>query len=428
MTAEDAPGRVRRSALFVDFDNIYSGLADTDRRAAEAFATDPDRWVRWLSSGADTSGPFERRFLVRICYLNPVAFGRFRPFFTRNGFKVVDCPPLTQRQKNSADIHMVLDILDALEHRSAYDEFVVASADADFTPVMMRLRAHDRLTAIVTAGPAAAAYRSVCDSVISPDELAAVVLTTRSDGDRPPARAGAAEPAGARREAAGPVAEPTAVRRPATPDERLLEAVRAAVRAAPRPLVTAAAAQAALSVDPTLSERGWAGAGKFAVFLSTYLPELRYVPQPQPGYVFDPTRHTEADVPAGAAELARGDLAPLPAQVCLVTNAPALSSAQYAVLFEELAADVAENGFDAGTFKRVRDRAHLREQPIRRAVVSSVVQGMVYAGTRPRPGMSASDLAATWLENLKELCANAQMQLEPHEVQQLEEWILGGVR
>ncbi|WP_345712344.1 NYN domain-containing protein, partial [Kineococcus glutinatus] len=173
---DDASGRARRSALFVDFDNIYSGLADTDRRAATAFATDPDRWVRWLSSGVDSSGPFERRFLVRICYLNPVAHGRYRPFFTRNGFKVVDCPPLTQRQKNSADIHMVLDILDALEHRGGYDEFVVASTDADFTPVMMRLRAHDRLTAIVTAGPAAAAYRSVCDTVISPDELAAAVL------------------------------------------------------------------------------------------------------------------------------------------------------------------------------------------------------------------------------------------------------------
>ncbi|GAB7191880.1 NYN domain-containing protein [Kineococcus sp. NUM-3379] len=425
MGSDDTPGRARRSALFVDFDNIYAGLADTDRRAAEAFATDPDRWVRWLSRGADSSGPFERRFLVRLCYLNPVAYGRFRPFFTRNGFRVVDCPPLTQRQKNSADIHMVLDILDALDHRGGYDEFVVASADADFTPVMMRLRAHDRRTAIVTAGPAAAAYRSVCDTVISPDELAAVVLAPGDGDSRSTTRTpGPAEP----RRGAGAPAEQAAPRRAPAPDERILEAVRTAVRTAPRPLVTAAAAQAALGVDPTLSERGWDGAGKFAVFLSTFLPDLRYVPHPQPGYVFDPSRHTEADVPAGATELARGDLAPLPAQVCLVTNAPALSSAQYAVLFEELAADVAENGFDAGTFKRVRDRAHLREQPIRRAVVSTVVQGLVYAGDRPRAGMSAQDLARAWLANLQELCANAQMQLEPHEKQQLEEWILGGLR
>jgi uncharacterized LabA/DUF88 family protein len=80
-------------------------------------------------------------------------YGRFRPFFTRAAFRVVDCPPLTTRGKNSADIYMVLDILDALEHPTSFDEFILLSADADFTPVMLRLRAHDRRTVLLATGP-----------------------------------------------------------------------------------------------------------------------------------------------------------------------------------------------------------------------------------------------------------------------------------
>jgi uncharacterized LabA/DUF88 family protein len=54
---------------------------------------------------------------------------------------VVDCPPLTQRGKTSADVYMVMDVLDALEHKTEFDEFIILSSDADFTPVLLRLRA-----------------------------------------------------------------------------------------------------------------------------------------------------------------------------------------------------------------------------------------------------------------------------------------------
>ena len=37
-----------RTALFVDFDNIYLGLQREDPVAAEQFATDPTRWLTWL--------------------------------------------------------------------------------------------------------------------------------------------------------------------------------------------------------------------------------------------------------------------------------------------------------------------------------------------------------------------------------------------
>lgn len=163
-----------RAALFVDFDNISISFRELDETAAHRFATQPARWLSWLESGAhalagedgdDETEPARRRILLRRCYLNPVAFGRFRADYTRAAFSVIDCPPLTQRGKTSADVYMVMDILDALA-TGRYDEFVILSADADFTPVLLRLREYDRRTTIIATNMAAAAYKAACDNVV----------------------------------------------------------------------------------------------------------------------------------------------------------------------------------------------------------------------------------------------------------------------
>jgi NYN domain len=160
-----------RSALYVDFDNIYLGLQREDPVAAEQFATDPTRWLLWLQDKLpqqDGEGR-KRKILLRRCYLNPSQFGRFRPYFTRSAFDVVDCPPLTSGGKTSADIHMVMDILDTLGHATRFDEFILLSGDADFTPVLLRLSKHDRRSAILAIGPASVAYKAACDLLIDQD-------------------------------------------------------------------------------------------------------------------------------------------------------------------------------------------------------------------------------------------------------------------
>ena len=126
-----APRRVYRSALYVDFDNLYSGLRQVDEDAASVFGNDPGRLLAWLATGTDEEGLFRRRFLVRDCYLNPQVYAGFRAQFVAAGFRVVDCPSLTQRGKSSADTHIVLDVVDALGHANPYNEFIICSADAD---------------------------------------------------------------------------------------------------------------------------------------------------------------------------------------------------------------------------------------------------------------------------------------------------------
>ena len=176
-TLSTTPQRIK-SALFVDFDNIYIGLKALDEAAADRFATDPARWLAWMESGMpeleseDEAAPdtsVGRDILIRRCYLNPRDYHRYRPYFTRSAFSVIDCPPLTAQSKNSSDILMVMDITDTLDHKTRFDEFIILSGDADFTPVLLRLRAYDRRTAILTVGPAAEAYKAACDQVIGED-------------------------------------------------------------------------------------------------------------------------------------------------------------------------------------------------------------------------------------------------------------------
>lgn len=164
-----------RTALFVDFDNVFSGLMRLGPAYAEAFARNPSRWLAWLidsvplppGSDSETS----RRVLVRRCYLNPEPYKRFRIGFSRAGFEIVDCPPMTTAGKTSTDIHMVLDIVDVLQANTHYDEFVVFSADADFTPVLRKLRREDRRTTIFAAGATSASYDASADLILDPEDF-----------------------------------------------------------------------------------------------------------------------------------------------------------------------------------------------------------------------------------------------------------------
>ena len=197
MEESSRPAGAVKAALFVDFDNIYTGLRKVHPAAADEFAYNPARWLAWFEQGmpsrdAEGAAGDRRALLLRLCYLNPVMFGKFRAYFTRSAFRVVDCPPLTQQNKNSTDIHMVMDILDAQIKHEHVKEFIILSGDSDFTPVLLRLRLFDRRTVILTPGPVAQSYKAASDLVISEDVFIEDGLGLRPERvRRPPA---AAEP------------------------------------------------------------------------------------------------------------------------------------------------------------------------------------------------------------------------------------------
>jgi hypothetical protein len=416
--------RVFRSALFVDFDNVYSNLLLVDQVAADLFATTPDRLLAWLTVGEDEEGSFRRRFLTRTCYLNPGPFGKFRSFFASTGFRVVDCPSLTKQGKSSADIHLVLDAVDALARETRYDEFVVCSADADFTPLMARVRAHDRRTTMVAAGPTSNAYRAVCDDSFDAMQLIAAlrppsVPSVASTGGRSAETFTEAEGETARgaQPPSGDVEVAPAVR-DTTEDEAARAAVRAALAAAEDPVRLAAVANAARNAVPTIKAR-WDQEGGFTAWLQRRLPDLLVVPSPAGGPVLlDPARH---ESPVGAQDL--------PARVCRVTRVPALTSDQYATVFEELSGYLAGNQFElTATSRAVRDRCVARDAHVSRAAISFILQGLVYAGTDLRgAAWSAEELGRAWSGNVVALAENARMELDDDDRAELDSWILGAL-
>jgi hypothetical protein len=182
-----------RSALYVDFDNVFSGLLELHPPAATAFAEHPGEWVRRLATEHLVDGP--RRWLVLRCYLNSagaarhpmrdhprVEFAPFRRCFVQAGFEVVDCPPLTPQKKNAADIRLAIDVVDALHGPVHYDEFVIASADSDFTPLLQRLRAADRRTTLLSTFDAVDALTVLADRVVDGPQTMTLLRDLRPSG------------------------------------------------------------------------------------------------------------------------------------------------------------------------------------------------------------------------------------------------------
>lgn len=308
------------SAVFVDYDNIYLSLKRRNEEAAKRFSKDAGLWLKAIETGElitatnAAPAPIPRRMVMSRCYGNPVprrnqsdnstdmsSFPFVRHHFLRGGFEIIDCPPLTAQLKNSSDIRMVMDIRDYITHDTYFDEFVILSGDADFTPLLHRLRAHARRTVIFANDHTAAPYTAICDGEVREADLLKLLL----DG-KVSATAGANAPLIA-----------------ATPSSASLEHLRAEIIAdvaaqvrsagAPLPLeVLADRAMRALGHERTVGTN-WAGAGGFRELLTQSLPENVRLTESAPYLVYEAAPTQTAHVltaqswagEAGGAEAAR---------------------------------------------------------------------------------------------------------------------------
>lgn len=308
-------GRPFLSAVFVDYDNIYLSLKRKNEEAAKRFARDAALWTKAIETGAlitSTNGPSAddpRRIVMNRCYGNPVprrnqtdnstdmnSFPFVRHHFLRAGFEIIDCPPLTAQLKNSSDIRMVMDVVDYLAHGTHFDEFVILSGDADFTPVLHRLRAHARRTVIFANDYTAAPYTAISDGEVRESDLIALLLEQQGD---------------ATGVAPGPMVAPQAKAPALTESDRevirheIISDVIEAVRAAPSPVpleVLADRAVRSIGHDRTVAT-SWAGAGGFRELLMQSLPDDMRLSEQPPYLVIDTRRHLQAKRSAPLPEL-----------------------------------------------------------------------------------------------------------------------------
>jgi hypothetical protein len=298
------------TTVFVDYDNVYLSLKRKNEEAAKRFSKDASAWIKEIATGAlmtPTNSPAidaERRIVINRCYGNPVprrnqsdnstdmsSFPFVRHHFLRAGFEVVDCPPLTAQMKNSADIRMVMDVRDLLTHDTYFDEFVILSADADFTPVLHRLRSHARRTVIYSNDHTAAPYTAICDAEIRETDFLNLLLDAQlPDRSTAPERI---ETSPSQPQSLPSAASIETVRR-----EILAEVVNA-VRSADQPLPLEALADRCvrtLGHDKTVGS-AWGGTGSFRDLLTRGLPtDIRLSSQP-PYFVYDATRAMQPEAP-----------------------------------------------------------------------------------------------------------------------------------
>jgi hypothetical protein len=445
-----------KSALFVDFDNVYSQLRQLQPDAAERFARHPSEWIGWLTGSLALPEPHgeaqKRRLLVRRCYLNPNWYQTYRHAFLRAGFEIVDCPPVTSQGKTSTDIHMVLDVVDLLQHQTHYDEFIVFSADADFTPLLRKLRRFDRRTTVLAIGFPSAAYQASADLLIDERLFIKDALGLgRSVEAAPVANGPTIEALDTVRPAeSGPVvAEVTAAFSPgaaakpeqgaklspraATPDDLATIAHRiwTTVDEATAPVSAALLASRLKQEFPEVTEN-WNGCGTFkAFFRALKLSRLAWV-SGSGGRILDPVRHevdgTSPDQEPDSPWAGSGGMFPVVREVCSFTGAPMLAPKDLQVALTLLARELKENGFElATTARNVCSRCLEAEGlRVRQRDVTFLLRGMQLNGHVFGQGHDDEQtLAARLVDQMLFLCAREQMVLDEAAVGHVRHWIVG---
>jgi hypothetical protein len=402
------------------------------------------------------------------------SFPFVRHHFLRSGFEVIDCPPLTAQLKNSSDIRMVMDVRDYLTHDTYFDEFIILSGDADFTPVLHRLRAHARRTVIFANDFTAAPYTAISDGEVREADLIALIL----NGE------GLNAPAGDRLFAM-PMAKSDDSRR------EIMAEVAAAVRSSSAPVPLEALADRALRAlghEKTIGT-GWGGAGSFRELLRQQpASEIKLTTEP-PYLAFDPKRHSQdgrataleareqpsrtgasaaafdaaaltpaslqqalpqsslpptrpgthvppaGRTPAPSAPSAQA-AAPMPgsagiqqsiARIQDACQAPPLAPHEYRLLFEVMAKEIGENDLiGAQTLANITQRAQERGLDVRRDDVRFVLEVVSEADPWFEQGASANLFAGRFRNFVVARCRGQGLNLSADELDLIDAWFAGG--
>ena len=478
------------SAIFVDYDNIYLSLKRKDEEAARRFAKEAASWIKAIEQGhliTPTNGVQQvrpRRIVMSRCYGNPVprrnardnstdmnSFPFVRHHFLRAGFEIVDCPPLTAQLKNSSDIRMVMDMRDYLTHETRFDEFIILSSDADFTPVLQRLRAHARTTAIFANEHTATPYTAICDGEIRESELVRYLVEGNSFEAQPPREERNTRPSQAQPEAVR--AEDLGAAHVAAATD-ILAVVIATMEVSDQPVPIEQMAdrvQRALGSERTVGSN-WAGTGSFRTFLTQHLPDrIRLTPQ-QPYTLYLPERQQAATVEtqeAPAAQQHRPEIQPVGVQPAVAVRpaaavapvqpreqtgsrrsglsqqsavalqqsvariheacqAPPLAPPEYRMLFELLSAELREFTFNGDqTVINVVQRARRAGFEPRRDDIRFVIDVVREADPYFEQGVSPQVFAGRFRNFVIARCRSQGIQLSSDEIDLVDAWFTGGI-
>lgn len=442
------------SVLYVDFDNIFSRLAEQDINVARTFATNPQRWLRWLDGHAIRmmyGDGVRRRILKRVCYMNPVKYHEYRPCFLRSAFTVVDCPPSSNQGKTSVDILLVMDCLDALAHATRYDEFIILSGDADFTPLLFRINEHARRSLVLSVGYTAPAYAAACSWRIREDWFVTQALEDLRDDNEPAPERQEAKPESKHHEGNGRHQEPRAEGRAkngAAPADRqpesapskggslslsvfqrikLVESIKQLVAESTVPVPLPSIAQVLQREQEASAD--WFGAGTLRDLIDSLDIRPLEFSHSGRGFVFDPERHERPEVNDLRNDFrqAMPELFEFAQKVHRLTDLPLLKPEHYSLLINMLVEEINSHGFSRkDTVRHIEERCADEGLPVDSRQIGFVVEAITRGGIALGKGtgkLTEEAMARTLQHRAAELCSLSTLPFGPAEQAQLQAWL-----
>lgn len=147
----------------MDFENIVLGLPGHNKLKPKAVLS------RVLDLG---------KIVVKKAYADWSRYENYKVKLHELGFDLMEIPRRAMTGKNSADIRMVVDAMDLIISNEHIDTFALVTGDSDFTPLVAKLREHDKH--VVGIGVKAASSKLLidsCDEFIFYDEIEENELT-----------------------------------------------------------------------------------------------------------------------------------------------------------------------------------------------------------------------------------------------------------
>lgn len=461
-----------KSALFLDFDNIFCGLHSRDPQSAYDFAENSGKWLAALCAYG-LAESVSRELLIRRVYLNPYGgnrikdeergapnFHRFRRKLIQSGFEVVECFSLTSQQKNAADIRIVIDILQSLSRPTRYDEYIIASSDSDFTPLLQCLRASDRRTMIIFSGQKTVqAYRNGSEASIDAADLVKT-STTSSQNESPttdapnksqkaskeesPAKNNANEPpsvetqSGSRGSSGETVAENKsrpADQSPATnAQSKVLETARELIANNKNATSLSDISRELRNQFGQVIEQSpskWFGHKTLSKFLLQIFDDLKQDGNfvSLDGKSQNPKRSAEG-LPETDSKSATESLPKIVAQICQITDLPRLITDHWAETLKMLANYAESHGHE---FKMsectlwVRNQLKEKEIPVARKAINCIVHWAHHGGVSldDDPPPTADKIREAVIQNAVFRAGEANLDLTPEGQKELRNWLQG---
>ena len=121
----------RKIGMFIDLENLVLGVREGGIKKFK---------VKLITQRMLEKG----HILIKRAYAAWRRFEEYKRPFHEAAIEMIEIPGRSIGGKNSADIKMVVDVMDLATQKTHFDTFVIVSGDSDFSPLVSKLRENDK--------------------------------------------------------------------------------------------------------------------------------------------------------------------------------------------------------------------------------------------------------------------------------------------